>query len=300
MTLEKARQILESAALSIGEPVEAATSTGRFADGGWYKWEVAGAFDASSVEGLVNRLRPHGIQLHQVTNTVGTFRYLDEQITELVAACRRHGVQLRMSVGPRGQFDLGPQKLASGTVAAASAYRLRGADQLLYAVDDVLHAIGLGVGGFLVFDEGLLSVLARAKTDGLLPGGIRLKASSNMGASNPAHARLLASIGADSVNLQRDLDVRMLAAVRGATDVALDVHTDNPRSTGGIVRGYDVPEMVRVAAPIYLKTGNAAQDFSETAPSERELDAIAHQLRLDHQILTRLFPAATPSNTPEF
>jgi len=298
--LDPARRILATAGLPTGEPDELPTSTGRFEDGGWYKWEVAGALDAASVAGLADRLSTAGIRLHQATNTVGTMRYLDSQITDLVATCAELGVQLRMSVGPRGMFDLGAQKLAAGTVAAASAYRLRGTDQLLQAVDDVLHAVELGVRGFLVFDEGLLCVLADARANGLLPEGIRLKASSNMGAANPAHTRMLARAGADSVNLQRDLDLRMLAAVRSATPVALDLHTDNPRGTGGFVRGYDVPEMVRVAAPVYLKTGNAAQNFSDDAPSDRELDAIAHQLRLDHQLLTRLFPSATASDTPEF
>jgi hypothetical protein len=120
-----------------------------------------------------------------------------------------------------------------------------------------------------------------------------------MGAANPAHALLLAEAGADSVNLQRDLDVRMVAAVRAATPVALDLHTDNPRQTGGFVRGYDVPELVRVGAPVYLKSGNAAQDFSDAAPSERELAGIAHQILLDDQMLRRLLPEAIASDQPE-
>ncbi|WP_238008553.1 U32 family peptidase [Dactylosporangium sp. AC04546] len=300
MSLDRARDWLVRAGLPGGDPAEAPTSTSRFADGGWYKWEVAGALDAASVVRLTERLAPHGVRLHQATNTVGTMRYLDPQLTDLVQACRDLGVQLRMAVGPRGLFDIGGQKLATGVVAAASAYRLRGTDQLAQAVDDVAHAVDLGVRGFLVFDEGLLSVLARLRADGVLPPELRLKASSNMGAANPAHARLLAEAGADSVNLQRDLDVRMIAAVRQATPVALDLHTDNPRGTGGFVRGYDVPEIVRVGAPVYLKSGNAAQDFSDEAPSERQCAAIVHQILLDDQLLRRLFAEAVPSDRPEF
>ncbi|THG29339.1 U32 family peptidase [Naasia lichenicola] len=291
---------LDELGLPSRDPGRPETSAGRFADGGWYKWEVAGALDGSSVRRLVEFLQSHDVHVHQITNTVGTMRYLDEQILDLVATCAQLEIQLRMAVGPRGLHDIGGQKLGSSSVAAASAYRLRGASALRTGVDDVLHAIELGVRGFLVFDEGLLTVLAQLRAGGHLPAGIRLKASSNMGAANPAHARLLVEAGADSVNLQRDLDVRMIAAVRAATDAALDLHTDNPPSTGGFLRGYEIGEIVRVAAPVYLKTGNAAQDFSETAPTERELAAIAHQLLLDHQLLTRLFPTATPSETPEF
>ncbi|MDQ7909976.1 U32 family peptidase [Phytohabitans sp. ZYX-F-186] len=300
MTLDRARQWLTRVGLPGADPGDPVASTARFADGGMYKWEVAGALDAASVAALADRLGGFGLRLHQATNTVGTMRYLDAQLTDLVQTCAGLGVQLRMAVGPRGLFDIGGQKLASGVVAAASAYRLRGTDQLAQAVDDVAHASDLGIRGFLVFDEGLLTVLARLRASGLLPAGTRLKASSNMGAANPAHVRLLAEAGADSVNVQRDLDVRMLAAIRAATPAALDVHTDNPRSTGGFVRGYDVPEIVRVAAPVYLKSGNAAQDFSDEAPSARQIDAIAHQILLDDQLLRRMFPAAVASDRAEF
>ena len=300
MSLDRARELLERIGLPGGEPERPAASEVRFADGGAYKWEVAGALDAAAVAGLVERLAPHGVHLHQATNTVGTMRYLDHQVEELVATCRELRVQLRMAVGPRGLFDIGGQARAGSSVAAASAYRLRGADQLAQGLDDVLRAVDLGVRGFLVFDEGLLAALGTLRDVGALPAGLRFKASSNMGASNPSHTRMLAGLGADSVNLQRDLDVRMLAAVRAATDVPLDLHTDNPPGTGGFVRTYDVPEMVRVAAPVYLKTGNAAQDFSDVAPDARTLDAIAHQVLLDHHMLTRLLPSATPSDRPEF
>lgn len=300
MSLERAHGWLAGLGLPAGDPAVPAASTARFADGGMYKWEVAGALDAPSTARLHELLAAGGVRLHQVTNTVGTMRYLDHEVADLVEVTRALGVQLRMAVGPRGVHDIGGQKLASGTVAAASAYRLRGADNLAQGLDDVAHAVDLGVRGFLVFDEGLLLVLYRLRAAGELPADLRFKASSNMGAANPAHALLLAEAGADSVNLQRDLDVRMVAAVRAATSVALDLHTDNPRQTGGFVRGYDVPELVRVGAPVYLKSGNAAQDFSDTAPTERELAGITHQILLDDQLLRRLLPEAIASDEPEF
>ncbi len=277
----------------------AMTSTARFTDGGAYKWEIAGAFDGPSVRAICGRLSEHGLRLHQVTNTVGIMRYLDEEIVDLVAACTEASVQLRLSAGPRGIFDIGGQRLASAGVAAASAYRIRGYAYLTDAIEDVWHAIDLGVRGFIVFDEGLLFALHTLQEQGVLPR-LHLKASSNMGAQNGAHVRALERLGADSVNVQRDLDVAMIASIRAATTVPLDIHTDNPAQTGGFVRGYDVPRLARAAAPVYLKTGNAAQNFSDTAPTERERELIVHQLRLDHQQLQRGAPELTPSDTPEF
>jgi hypothetical protein len=275
-------------------------STARFGDGGSYKWEVAGALDASSISALHAALARDGIRLHQVTNTVGTLRYRDAEIRDMVAAAAELGVQLRMASGPRGMYDIGGQKFAAGVVAAASAYRLRGTEQLAAGLDDMLRAVDLGVRGFLVFDEGLLSVAADARSAGSLPAEVRFKASSNMGAGNPAHVRALAGLGADSVNVQRDLDVRMIAAIRAATPLPLDLHTDNPRSTGGFLRGYDVPEFIRVGAPVYLKAGNAAQDFSDDAPTAAVVAGIVRQILLDHDMIQRHLPGATPSDTPEF
>lgn len=300
MTLQTAREWLTRLGMPATDPATAPASARRFADGGWYKWEVAGALDASAVASAAARLGEHGVRLHQVTNTVGIMRYLDTQIDDLVSTCRELGIQLRMSVGPRGVYDIGGQARLAGGVAAASAYRLRGAEQLARALADVARALDLGVRGFLVFDEGLLAVLHQLRQRGEVPAELRLKASSGMGAGNPAHVRVLASLGADSVNLQRDLDLPMIAAVRAATEIALDLHTDNPASTGGFIRTYDVPEMVRLGAPVYLKSGNAAQRFSEEAPDSRTLDAITHQILLDHHMLTRHFAEAIPSDQPEF
>ena len=76
-----------------------------------------------------------------------------------------------------------------------------------------------------------------------------------MGHGNPCSAKLLESIGADSINPVRDIQLQMLSAMRAAVDVPIDIHTENPASSGGFIRHYEVPEMIRIAAPIYLKNG---------------------------------------------
>ena len=49
----------------------------------------------------------------------------------------------------------------------------------------------------------------------------------------------------------------MLASIRSAIDIPLDVHTENPKSSGGFIRHYEVPQMIKSAGPIYLKTGGS-------------------------------------------
>jgi hypothetical protein len=38
-------------------------------------------------------------------------------------------------------------------------------------------------------------------------------------------------------------------------DAAIDFYVESPDDLGGVVRHYEIPELVRVAAPIYLKFG---------------------------------------------
>ena len=156
-------------------------------------------------------------------------------------------------VGPRANWDIGIQAASSaGRVVGSS---LRGADQLAFGIEDVLHGLSLGVNSILVADLGQLMLLGQMKKTGDLPADFVLKTSVTLAAPNPAAARLLEDLGATSLNLPVDLTLPQIAAIRQAVDVAIDYYIESPDDFGGGVRYYEIPEMVRVAAPIYLKYG---------------------------------------------
>lgn len=293
------RAALRGIGLPDGDDAGLADSPHRFPDGGQYKWELAGAVSAGAVERLTERLDAVSLRLDQFTYTEGIMRLTDAEITALVEAVGPDR-QLVMAPGPRGVFDLGGQSLAPSAAAKASAYRLRGMEQVVHAIEDVRRASQLGVRGFLVFDEGLLAVLAQLRAAGELPAQTRFKASSNMGVGNPAHCRAIAELGADSVNLQRDLDLSMIAAARAVTEVPFDLHTDNPAATGGFLRTYELTEMIRVGAPVYLKTGNAAQVVFDAPLGQREIDGIVHQIEVEAETIARHAPQLKASLRPEF
>jgi hypothetical protein len=137
------------------------------------------------------------------------------------------------------------------------SYRLRGMEQVLRAVEDIKRGYELGVRGFLIYDEGMLWLVGQMRKDGALPKEIIFKTSAHLGQCNPCSFKLLESLGADSINPVRDLQIPMIAALRAAVNVPLDVHTDNPPGSGGFIRVYEAPEIVRVAAPVHCKTGNS-------------------------------------------
>jgi hypothetical protein len=120
-------------------------------------------------------------------------------------------------------------------------------------VEDVLRGCRLGVRSILVADSGQLWVLGRMKRAGDLPGDLEIKVSISLPVTNPATARLLEDLGATTLNLPIDLSLAQIAAIRQAVAVPLDVYVEGADDFGGAVRYYEVPELVRVAAPVHLK-----------------------------------------------
>jgi hypothetical protein len=195
----------------------------------------------------------------------------DAEIEEMVALGAEHDIEVCLFVGPRASWDVGVQVTASSGAVAAGT--LRGADQLVYGIEDVVRAVGLGLRSVLVADVGQLWVLGRMKRSGDLPADLILKSSVSLPAANPATARLLEDLGVTTINLPIDLTLAQLAAVRAAVDVPLDVYVEGADDFGGTVRYYEVPELVRVAAPIHLKF--TVRNAPGIYPSGRHLETVA-------------------------
>jgi hypothetical protein len=215
----------------------------------------------------------------------------DAEIKEMVAIGKKEKIEVCLFVGPRAAWDIGKQPVSSaGGVAAPT---LRGADQLRYAVEDVLHGVSLGLRSVLVGDLGLLAVLGEAKNKGDLPKDFILKTSVALPCTNPATAKILEDLGASTLNLATDLSLQQIAAIRAQVDVPLDVYVEGPDDFGGAVRHYEVPDLVRVAAPVYLKftvrnspglypAGGHIQGLVESTARER-----VRRASIGHSMLTR-------------
>ena len=241
--------------IGIKETFEEFKSYKRFNDGGQYRFEVPGIQSPKTMDALLKESVKNNIFIHRVTQTKGIMLLSDDEITQMVDLAKDYGCELFLSVGPRATYD------TSATVhtkeGSRIGYRLRGYDNLVYAIEDVKRACGLGVRGILLYDEGLLWVLNKMRCEGELPENVHFKLSAHAGHSNPASAKLLQENGLDSLNPVRDLQIPMIAAIRNACDMAIDLHTENPKSTGGFIRHYEVPKFIDVAAPVYLKTGGS-------------------------------------------
>ena len=251
--MKASREFLQSAGLMPGDPAEAATSSLRFPDGGQYRIEIPSTEGPRALAAVLDEAGKRGVPVHRVSQGSGIMLMTDAEIVEMVDIGRKAAVEVNLFLGPRATFDIGAQVFAPA--GKALGLSLRGADQLVFALEDVRRAIGLGLNSVLVSDIGLLDLIGRMKSAGKLPGDLIIKTSVMMAPANPAAAALLERLGATTINIPSDLTIPQIAAIRAAIRAPIDFYVEAPDNIGGFIRYYEIPELIRVAAPIYLKFG---------------------------------------------
>jgi hypothetical protein len=192
------------------------------------------------------------VPVHRVSQGSGVMMLTDAEISEMVSLGAERGVELSLFLGPRGTWDIGA---AARSPSGGPGPRARGLDQVGFCLEDAHRAASLGVRNVLVADEGVLWALNEQRVAGDLPADMRFKISVLIGPVNPVSFRVIAALGADSINVHSDLTVAQLAEIRAASSAALDMYVESPDDIGGFVRLYEAAALIRVAAPIYLKFG---------------------------------------------
>ena len=288
--MNKTKQFLSSLGLPQGDRYDLPTSDKRFDDGAQYRFEVPGIQGPAAMESLLEAQEKMGIPIHRVTQTKGIMMLLDSEIEQMAGMARDRGIELVLSIGPRATYDTSAS--VNTPEGSRMGYRLRGQDQVIRAIEEVHRATALGCYSFLVYDEGNLWILNEMRKAGEISPKCRFKVSAHSGHGNPCSARLLETIGADSLNPVRDIQLQMLAGLRQAVDIPIDIHTENPASTGGFIRHYEVPEMVRVAAPIYLKTGGSVAKTHSWDTTAADAKQRAKQVQLVKRVLDEYYPDA--------
>ena len=223
----------------------------------------------------------------------------DDEIVEMGQMCETRGVELSLFVGPRGTWDISP--LPMTPAGKAAGIRHEGADQLVYAMEDLKRAARLGIRGALVGDEGLLLLTKEMKRSGALPPDFVVKCSVQMMASNPVSVKIMQDLGADTYNLPTALTLPKLAAIRQAVDIPLDIYVEVPDTFGGFIRHYEIPEIIRILAPVYIKFG--LRNHPDVYPSGKHLEGVnislcrerVNRAALGLTMIDRYYPEAVTS-----
>lgn len=287
------RTFLKSLGLPGGDLYSLPDSGKRFPDGAQYRFEVPGIQGPKAMRALLEEIDRHEFYIHRVTQTKGIYTLTDEEMEEMLQLARQYRVQLVLSIGPRATTDTSAS--VHTPEGQRMGYRLRGQEQIVRAIEEVKRASALGCRHFILYDEGCLWILNEARKAGEIPADCRFKVSAHAGHGNPCSARLLERIGADSFNPVRDIQLQMLAALRESIDIPIDIHTENPASSGGFIRHYEVPEMIRVASPVYLKTGGSVAKTHSWDTTEADARARAKQVFLVKRMVETYYPEAVYS-----
>ena len=225
----------------------------RFPDGAQYRIEVSGVERLSTLEALLNEQARQNVVIHRLICTVMGSTYLTkEELKAFAALAHDAGMEVILSPGPRGSWDVGA-KTSCTPEGSGAGTNLRGMDSLRNYIRDVYRCIELGFRGFLCTDEGALYVMNELRAAGKLPSDVIFKVSVSTGHAHAGAAKLLQSIGANTFNPSCDATLPQLAAMRSVCTIPFDVHAVNFDDQGGQNRMWDVADITRVAAPVYFK-----------------------------------------------
>jgi len=253
MARSATRRFLASAGLPDRDLGELPDSAKRFPDGTHYRVEIPSTEGPRAIEAVLDEAERREVPVVRISQGSGVFMHTDGELDEMARLGATAGVEISLFARPNAGWDTSAMARAPmGPLVAPSA---RGTEQLVAVLEDVRRAAAYGIRSVLIQDLGVLSMFAAMRAAGELPADMQAKVSVMLPVANPASARVIADLGASTINLPTDLTLAQIAAIRAAIEVPLDIYVECPDNLGGFVRFYEIADIVRVAAPVYLKFG---------------------------------------------
>lgn len=292
--MEKTRDVIEKLGFPRTDCHDLPTSTKRFPDGAQYRVEIPSVEGPASFEAVVEACKQYDVYIHRISQGSGIMLLTDEELQQMASIGQRENLEVSLFVGPRGTWDITAMPWASaGKIAGL---RVQGMEQLVYSIEDIKRACNIGIRSIMVADEGLLWLVNEFKKLGELPHDLVVKISVQMGQSNPVSIRLMEQNGANTFNVPTDLTLARLAAIRQAVDIPIDIYVEAPDDMGGFIRYYEIPEIIRVAAPVYIKFGlrNSPNIYPSGTHLEQTSIALSkeriHRARMGLDMIKRYAP----------
>lgn len=243
----------------------------RFPDGAHFRIEIPSVEGPAVLEAALEAAARFGVTINRTSQGSGAMLLTASDLADMAAMGYEHGLEVCLFVGPRESYDVGAN--ARSADGSGRAGQLRGTRQLSYGVEDVLRAIEAGIRSFLIPDIGLLAILSGMQKTGQIPADCVWKISVALAPSNPAALRVLADLGASTVNVPSDVTYGDLADMRAAAGLPIDLYLESPDSLGGVVRGHEIGDLVAIGAPLYAKFG--LRNAPDVYPSDEHIVAQA-------------------------
>jgi len=278
------RALLESIGLPGRDLHELPASAKRFPDGAQYRIEIPSTEGPRCFEAVLEEAARLDVRVHRVSQGSGVFLHTNAELDELARLAADARVEVSLFARPNAAW--GTSATARSPAGAVVAPAVWGQEQLVAALDDVRRAAEHGFRSVLVADLGLLAAFDALRAAGELPPDMQAKVSVMLATANASTARVLAGLGASTLNVATDLTLAQLAAIRAAVDVPLDVYVEAPDNVGGFVRLHEIPELIRVCAPVYLKFG--LRNAPDVYPAGTHLDPVTVALSRERVRRARL------------
>jgi hypothetical protein len=263
------RDFLRSIGLPPGELEELPDSEKRFPDGAQYRVEIPSTEGPRCLDAVLAEAERLDICVHRVSQGSGVFLHTDAELDEMARTASAARVEVSLFARPNAGW--GTSAMARSTAGAVVASTAHGQEQVVACLDDALRAADHGFRSVLIADLGVLSAFTAMKRAGVLPPDMQAKISVMLPAANPPAARVLEQLGATTINLPTDLSLAQIAAIRAAVDCPLDVYVEAPDNVGGFVRMHEIPQLIRIASPIYVKFG--LRNAPDVYPAGTHLEA---------------------------
>ena len=251
--LKTIRDFMEKEGIPGRDAYDLPTSTKSFPDGANYRIEIAGVERASTMKAMIDEAEKRNVIIHRAIAAVGGSTYCDfQELKDMARMAHDEKIEMIMTVGHRKGWDVGSKEI-SNSEGSMQGFRLRGSDHISYHIADIMRNIDAGHRGFLVYDEGVLFLINKMRAEGFIPKETIFKFSVFGGYCSAAGAKVIESMGANSMNPISDVSLPILGSIRKAVDIPLDVYIIIVDAFGGMFRAYETPEIARVASPCYFK-----------------------------------------------
>lgn len=281
------------------EPGALPDSTKRFPDGAQYRVEIPSVEGPEVFDAVIAAADSRGVPVHRVSQGSGGLLQTAGELTTWARSASERSVEVSLFARPLANWDTGAGSRAIGS--AGLGVQARGTEQLVHNLEDIRRSTEFGFRSVLITDLGVLHVANRMRAAGEFPADLQFKISVQMGFANPASIRIVEEFGADTYNVPTDLSLAQLSAIRAAIDIPLDIYIESPDEQGGFLRHFEIAEIVRVAAPVYLKFG--LRNAPNIYPAGSHLTATASALAVERvrraeiglDLLRRYYPDASMS-----
>ncbi|MGZ5353204.1 MAG: U32 family peptidase [Actinomycetota bacterium] len=269
--MDSTRSFLRSIGLPPGDLSALPDSDKRFPDGASFRIEIPSTEGPRCLEAVLDEAARREVPVHRVSQGSGSFLLTDGELDEMARLASDARIEVSLFAQPTAAWlPSATARTEAGAVVGSSSH---GQEGIVFALEDIRRSAAHGFRSVLITDLGLLAAFQEMRSAGVLPPDMQAKISVAFPIANPSTARVLVGLGANTLNLVTDLSLAQVAAIRAAVDVPIDFYVEAPDNQGGFVRLYELPELIRVAAPVYVKLG--LRNAPNIYPSGTHIEATA-------------------------